>query len=685
MIKKIAVYSALSLMLSLAIAPHAFAGTTTDPLWARTIYTDAGGDVKSIATDSQDNVYVLGEVAGVENINFNELGDDTKSYSAFKRVYLTRWNADGSYGWTKYLAHSGSDDRVSKVVIDGSNNVYISGCSTGTVNFNPDGSDIRTSSGAQDSFISKWSNNGTYQWTRTFGNANADCVEGLTLGPTGNIYAVGSYKGSVDFDDLGTDIRTTPGTDANSYVLSYAPDGTYRWTYSFDGLTNWATAITSDANGLYLVGGYAGQTNFDPAGAGNLRTPANGGAVYLQSLDFNGQQRWFQEFGDTQITERDITTRGGKIAISGGFYGAASFGASGAGPKTAQGSYDGFVSVWNTNGTYQWVNSFGNNDAVAYSTGIDSNGAVYAVGYFVGSNVNFNPAGSALYSSVSASDYSNVVVRYNSDGTYDWAKPSNGTTDISENWAIHFDSQGHILIGGAINCAPTACYPIPGSSTQYNTNYADAPYITKWQLNQPKQYIVNPPTGMTIVTNEGVDVTSQGVAATGNVWLTVKDLANNIPIVDVNVDLSTSRDWSLVKVGSDGVTGKAFVTGLSGSGSTGTHSLYMPKLPGQNGVIICPEATSFDGVSENCPNAIRYDITDTHVKVVDVAGKSYWLVDGLTGTGGVGVVLADTTTNGGLADTGSHVITVTALSFGLLAATGVVFSRKKNLYSLGQR
>lgn len=655
------------------------AGTTASPLWTRVVYSDADGPVKSIATDSQDNVYVLGEISGVSDFNFNELGSDMGTYSVFKRVFLTRWNADGSYGWTKYLAHTGSHDAAEEVLVDSNDDVIIVGSFQGTVNFNPDGSDPRTSNGGKDVFFSKWSSDGTYRWTHTFGNASNDTLPNIALDGSDNIYVVGGFQGSVNFDDSGSDIHTAQGAYTNTYITSFAAAGSYRWTYTYDGPGNYATAIASDSNGLYVLGGYSGLTEFNPAGTSSQQTAPGGWAVYLQKLNFSGQQQWFREFGDGNVAEYNLQVKNATIAIGGIFSGDTSFGPSGADAKTLAGFSDAFVSTWDTSGSYKWTNTFGNYDAIVYNVGIDANGGVYGVGYFAGTDVNFDPNGSALFSSVSDSDFANFVVRYNSDGTYDWTKASTGTSGISENMALHFDSAGNLLLGGSINCAPTGCYPIPGDSSAYDTAYSQAPYVTKWQVTAPKQLIVHPPSGTTIVTKEGVDVVSQGIATSGDVWLTVKDLSGR-PIVDINVDMSTDRDWSSVQVGTDESTGKAFVTGLTGSGAVGTHSLYIPKLPGQNGVFICPDATNYEEVFENCSNAIRYSADNPHVQVVHMAGKNYWLVDGLTGTGGSGMVLAASTT---LEDTGTQLASATVVSATVItAAFVVILSRKRVHYIL---
>ena len=71
--------------------------------------------------------------------------------------FVTKINADGTYGWTKTT--SGSDEvHTCSVAVDSSGNLYVTGALYGTADFDPGtGTDEHTSSGSYDIFLMKFS------------------------------------------------------------------------------------------------------------------------------------------------------------------------------------------------------------------------------------------------------------------------------------------------------------------------------------------------------------------------------------------------------------------------------------------------------------------------------------------------------------------------------------------------
>jgi hypothetical protein len=72
-------------------------------------------------------------------------------------------------------------------------------------------------------------------------------------------------------------------------------------------------------------------------------------------------------------------------------------------------------------------------------------------------------------------------------------------------------------------------------------------------------------------------------------------------------------------------------------GVSATHSLYLPKLAGQVGVIVCPNATVISEVVEGCSGSYFLNQGAPGLAVENYAGNDYWVVSGLTGTGALGV------------------------------------------------
>ncbi|MEJ2657501.1 MAG: hypothetical protein P8012_09935, partial [Desulfobacterales bacterium] len=171
---------------------------------------------QSVAVDGSDNVYITGYFSGA-NVNFNPgAGTDDHTSAGLEDIFLTKINADGSYGYTKTMG--GTDrDYGRSVAVDGSDNVYITGYFSGAnVDFNPGaGTDDHTSKGLDDIFLTKINFDGSYDLTKTMGGTSQDAGQSVAVDSRVNAYITGYFSGAnVDFNPgAGTDDHTSEGLE----------------------------------------------------------------------------------------------------------------------------------------------------------------------------------------------------------------------------------------------------------------------------------------------------------------------------------------------------------------------------------------------------------------------------------------------------------------------------------------
>ena len=188
--------------------------------WTRTMGSwdsDTGYDV---AVDSSGNVLVTGEFK--DSVEFNRPHDkDPYASNGGTDIFVTKFNADGSYGWTTTWGGSGFDGGYG-VATDSMGNVFVTGYFRDTVDFDPSADDdIHASKGDQDIFVTKLKADGSYAWTRTFGSSGYDAGNGVATDSAGNVFITGYFVGTVDFNFSAgkTDYHSSRGEREPQYSL----------------------------------------------------------------------------------------------------------------------------------------------------------------------------------------------------------------------------------------------------------------------------------------------------------------------------------------------------------------------------------------------------------------------------------------------------------------------------------
>src|SRR4030042_83458 len=138
--------------------------------WARSngsLTEEYGG--QDVAMDSGGNIYITGAFGSTVDFNTTGEGDeDIHSASGagdYNDIFITKYTASGSYGWTRTIGTSGEQIAYA-IAVDNDNNVIVLGKFSGTVDFDAtDGTDNHASSDGN-IFITKYGSEGSFQWSR---------------------------------------------------------------------------------------------------------------------------------------------------------------------------------------------------------------------------------------------------------------------------------------------------------------------------------------------------------------------------------------------------------------------------------------------------------------------------------------------------------------------------------------
>jgi hypothetical protein len=349
-------------------------------------------------------------------------------------------------------------------------NTYVAGQFGGSIDFDPGpGAYSLVSPDNHSAFIAKYDSSGQILWARamisdtilTIGSG----INAITLDKAGNVYAVGYFYATTDFD---------PGSGTHTLVAALGPDmfvekldssGNFSWVVQFEG-THSVTSrdiVFGPTGDLYLTGRFGGTADFDPSPAIHNMTAASGGLdVFLLKITTGGSLLWaVQVPGQSSDDGISIAaSEQGDVYLAGSFTGTADFDPGPATYHLSSGGYkDFFIAKFNLQGNLVWAKSFGaasNDEASAIVC--DRAGNTYTTGGF-GHTVDFDP-GPASQTLTSGGNFDAFLLKLDSSGAYRWVKRIGGTygdygmavtlSDAAINLAIAFTDSIDVDPGAGI-------------------------------------------------------------------------------------------------------------------------------------------------------------------------------------------------------------------------------------------
>ncbi|MBU1022842.1 hypothetical protein KKB99_01035, partial [bacterium] len=168
----------------------------------------------------------------------------------------------------------------------GSGNIYVTGGFVGSVDFDPGpGIEKHISNGMVDIFFSKFDTNGAFIWAQTWGGIHDDCGVAIDADNSGNIYVMGDFIYSVDFDPGPGEDWHISGGSRDIFLSKFDSNGNFIWARTWEGdCLGSDSQITTDNTGNIFVPGYYRYTvDFDPGPEEDLHT-ANGANDAIDSF-----------------------------------------------------------------------------------------------------------------------------------------------------------------------------------------------------------------------------------------------------------------------------------------------------------------------------------------------------------------------------------------------------------------
>jgi len=317
----------------------------------------------------------------------------------------------------------------------------------------------------------------TLQWAKRIGGLQHDGSYSIAVDAQGNVYTVGLFSDTVDFDPgagfywLGTE------GEQNTYISKLDPQGNLIWAKQLgqvQGTLGFSIALDSLMN-VFVAGEFLSTQDFDPGpGTYNLRAASEGFFdAFILKLDSTGTFVWARRFGaalDENINSI-CTDSQGNIYLTGDFAVSVDFDPGpGSHILTSSGNEDAFVCKLSSSGNFMWALSMGGiEEDKGNSITIDKESNVYVLGEYQ-STVDLN-TGPATDSSTALGGSDIFILKLEPTGEYIWSKHiGGGHTDYG--MSMKADKSGNLfLLGAFLDSADLD--PGPGIQMLTSTGYSD--------------------------------------------------------------------------------------------------------------------------------------------------------------------------------------------------------------------
>ncbi len=407
-------------------------------IWAKhfdALPIDNSSAAYSLCLDASNEIFVIGEFTGMvdfdpsSNVSILSTINDSNTFIAhldnngnlLNVVQFEGTNPLNGFNQGNYIAYTSTNELVAV------------GLFSDEVDFQTGSANLTiTSQGlGRDSYICKLDLNLNTLWAKAFhSTASCEINQVVTSSISGDIYLVGDYQGTTDFDPgVGVQNLISPLTSSGSdiFACKLNSQGDHIWSSGFIRTTvtgggSWSNhgyaLELNSADNPVITGRFWGTVDFDPGAGVYSLTPVGVQDAYVMQLDPQGGLDWIKTFGgndENRALGIEIDPYD-NLFVSGSFSGSTDFDpGTGTQIHTSNGSHDIFVVRLTSNGDYQWSGTSGSSswdsalDIVVHSP----SGSIYTVGGY-NQTVDFD-MGNGVDTETSVGDFDGYVhkMRYN--------------------------------------------------------------------------------------------------------------------------------------------------------------------------------------------------------------------------------------------------------------------------------
>ncbi|SDS04542.1 Por secretion system C-terminal sorting domain-containing protein [Polaribacter sp. KT25b] len=341
------------------------------------------------------------------------------------------------FNWVINNASSTSISKSKSITEDTNKDIISFGSFKSDVDIDPSSNELKfISKGESDIYLQKLDSNGNLIWGKSFGGLGSDIPYSVKTDSNNNIYIVGYFSSTVDFDSSNEIYNLTSNGDKDIFVVKVDSEGNFIWAKSFGGLGfDAASALKIDSNdNLYISGWFEEIVVFDNndlnGTATSLASSRNG---FLLKLNKNGGYIYSKTFGSLNFsTISAIDLHENNIYLVSTFNKDLD-----ADPSNntvtldAGDSLNGAIIKLDIDGNFIWAESIGGNEGYdqAVNVKVDSDENIIITGT-IDSSTDFDFSSNQFNLGSSAGYPDAFMLKIDKDANFLWAKTFSATSAI---------------------------------------------------------------------------------------------------------------------------------------------------------------------------------------------------------------------------------------------------------------
>lgn len=276
-----------------------------------------------------------------------------------------------------------------------SGTVFNMGNFSGSIDFNPDneGTEVKTSLGYSDIYITKTNEDGTLDWVKNFGGKSNDLVKAMYVSQD-YIYLVGVFSDTADFNPSEDVYNLISNGKEDGFIVKLNYQGTLVAAQSLGSVSNDAicSIVADSIDNIFISGYFSNTTDFDLLQISQVRTATGLKDMFVAKYQTSGALEYVTTIGSTgnESFKSLFLKEDGSVYVCGSFNRPISIGTvNGVSNLNTEGSTDILLAHITPEGAISWVKKYGGKKSDDIASILCVKNKIYLSGSFSDS-VNFS-------------------------------------------------------------------------------------------------------------------------------------------------------------------------------------------------------------------------------------------------------------------------------------------------------